>query len=113
MKALLDLKSNINFTVKEIQDLHDIHHSLDVIKTTVMSLCRRDSNLLTADAALQFMLNKLDHQHNELSERLAISLRKIIKERRTSVSGILQYLHNNEQFYKTIPTETFTTNAEN
>lgn len=108
MKALLDLKSNINFTEKEIQDLQNIHHSLDVIKTTVMSLCRRDSNLLTADAALQFMLNKLDHQHNELSERLANSLRKRIKERRTSVSGILQYLHNNEQFYETISTETFT-----
>ena len=108
MKALLDLKSNINFTEKEIQDLQNIHHSLDVIKTTVMSLCRRDSNLLTADAALQFMLNKLDYQHNELSERLANSLRKRIKERRTSVSGILQYLHNNEQFYETISTETFT-----
>lgn len=107
LKALLDLKSNMTFTEKEFQDLHDIHHSLDVIKITVMSLCRRDSNLLTADAALQFMLNKLDRQSNQLSGRLATSLRKRIKERRTSVSGILQYLHNNDEFYET-ESETFT-----
>lgn len=107
-KALLDLKSNVKFTDEEIQDLHDIHYSLDVIKTTVMSLCRRDSNLLTADAALRFMLEKLDLQSNHLSGKLATTLRKRIKERRTNVFGVLQYLHNNEEFFKTAATEYFT-----
>lgn len=109
-KALLDLKlkSNVKFTDEEIQDLHEIHYSLDVIKTTVLSLCHRDSNLLTADAALRFMLEKLDLQSNDLSAKLATTLRKRIKERRTNVFGVLQYLHNNEEFFKTAATEYFT-----
>ena len=98
-KALLDLKSNVKFTDEEIQDLYDIHYSLDVIKTTVMSLCRWDSNLLKAEAALRFMLEKLDLQSNHLSGKLATTLRKRIKERRTNVFGVLQYLHNNEDFF--------------
>ena len=106
-KALLDLKSNVKFTEIEIEDLINIHYSLDLIKTTVLSLCHRDANLVTADAALRFMLNKLDLQSNELSGRLASSLRQRIKERRPIASGVLQYLHNNEDFFNTAASDTF------
>lgn len=107
MKTSLDLKLKINFTEEDIQQLENICCSLNVIKATVMALCRRDTNLLTADTAINFMLQKLDSQPNELSKKLADSLRQKIKERRTVVSSVLQYLHNNEGFFTAAETETF------
>lgn len=62
------------------------------IKITVETLCRRDANLLTADAALSFMLKKI--QPDEVGETLKHNLITRIKERRNKFWGLLQYLHN-------------------
>lgn len=77
-KTAVDLKLIINITEEDIQQLENIHCSLEVIKVTVMALCRRDTNLLTADTAIHFMLQKLDSQPNELSKNLAVTLRQKI-----------------------------------
>jgi hypothetical protein len=100
-KLLIDLKSNIYFTEVELQTLTEIHRSLEVIKMTVLSICRRDATLYTADTALKFMLSKLDQQNTNLSARLAVNLRKRIKERRLVIAGVLHYLHDPESFYST------------
>ncbi|CAG5049058.1 unnamed protein product [Parnassius apollo] len=69
---------------------------------TVKALCRRDATLLTAEAALRYMLRKLNNQKISLSKSLAEALRKRISEIRQPMTAILQYLHNPEEYFKEI-----------
>lgn len=57
-KALLDLKLSINFSQDEWNTLDELHAILDIIKTIVESLCRRDASLLNADIAIKYALKK-------------------------------------------------------
>jgi len=93
-KALIDLnlQPSIVFTEDQFEHIGSIMQALEVVKLTVEVLCRRDSNLLTADAALRFMLRKLRAQNTSLSEDLANALCKRITQRRNVLSGVLQYL---------------------
>lgn len=98
LKVLIDLKLNSDFELDDfdLTILKNIYNSLSVVKVTVLEICKRDANLLKADIAL-FMLTKLDGQANDLSQNLAKTLRRRIKERR--ISGVLQYLHDPETFF--------------
>lgn len=84
-----------------------MHNSLEVVKITVLSICRRDATLYTADTALKLMLNKLDQQNTYLSSSLAMNLRNRIKERRLLIAGVLHYLHDAEDFYSDSEDDTF------
>ncbi|XP_013199728.1 uncharacterized protein LOC132903872 isoform X2 [Amyelois transitella] len=106
-KALIDWKSDISFSENDIQCLNEIHHSLNVVKLTVMSLCRRETTLYTADTALKFMLKKLDEQDTFLSKNLASNLRSRIKARRLLLAGVLHYLHDAEDFFAEPDNDTF------
>jgi hypothetical protein len=64
------------------------------VKVAVERLCRRETNLLDADITLQFAITQLEKQSSELGKTLAASLRTRVKERRTDLSGLLQYLSN-------------------
>ncbi len=61
------------------------------------ALCRRDANLISADATLIFTLKKLKEQGTRLSSELFEALSRRINERRTDVSGVLQFLHANNE----------------
>ncbi|CAG5055153.1 unnamed protein product [Parnassius apollo] len=67
---------------------------------TVKGLCRRDATLLTAEAALKYMLRKLNNQKTSLSKSLVEAIRKHISERRQPMTAILQFLHNPEEYFK-------------
>jgi len=64
------------------------------VKLTVEVLCQRDATLLTADAALRFMLTKLRAENTNLSHDLANALSRRIRQRRNKLTGVLTYLHN-------------------
>ena len=93
-KALIDVKqptlvSNADFTI-----VHDIVASLSPVQILVEALCRRDTTLLLADAALKLCITELDKQTTcELAKATAAALRLRVKERR-SLAGVLQFLHN-------------------
>ena len=93
-KALIDVKSNTVFTEEDFVQIHDVVYSLEAVKLTVESLCRRQATLLTADAALKFMIQKLRSSKSALSADLVNALFIRIRERRTNLSGVLQFLHN-------------------
>lgn len=98
-KALIDVKSAITFSDIEMLCLENLHTCLDMIKTTVEVLCRRDATILTADTAFKFLIKSLDSQDTISAKQLANSLKTRIKERRLyTVVGALQYLHNPNQF---------------
>ena len=60
-KALIDVKSNIVFTEEDFVQIHDVVYSLEAVKLTVESLCRRqeDSVLKIADRIQEDCLRKL------------------------------------------------------
>ena len=64
------------------------------VKVTVDVLCRRDANLFTADIAITFMLNRLKDDNNFISQKLHSALIPLMQQRRTDISGLLQYMHN-------------------
>lgn len=107
LKAMIDWKTEIFFSEGEIQILSDIYCSLNVVKLAVLSLCRRDATLLTADTALKFMLKKLDEQNSYLSTELAKNLRARIKQRRLLLAGVIHYLHDSEDFFEQADDDTF------
>ncbi|XP_038220906.1 uncharacterized protein LOC119838839 [Zerene cesonia] len=92
---------------EELRLLTEIHDSLVIIKATVTALCKPNANLLTADAALRFMLRKLDEQDNDTSRHFAMTLREHIQRRRTTMSSLLQYLHDHHSYDKYEDCETF------
>lgn len=99
-KALIDLKSDIQFNDAELLILTELADSLAVIKATVEVLCQRDANLITAVTAIKFMLKKLQEDSSSIGTQLANSLESRIKQRLTNLTGILLYLHSPTTYYK-------------
>ncbi|KAJ6646218.1 hypothetical protein Bhyg_01429, partial [Pseudolycoriella hygida] len=95
-KALVDLDGGdkLDLDEMEMELVCEISTALKPLKAAVEALCRRDANLLTADAILSFALNKLRELNTELSNELFEALEKRINERRSNLSGALKYLHN-------------------
>lgn len=94
-KCLIDLKSPFSFTDEELQSIIDNISALQPVKLTVEVLCRKDSNLLTATTAMQFMIQTLDKNESSICKKMSDALKIRIKERlRPELSGILHYLHN-------------------
>lgn len=97
-KAIIDLKLQINFSVSEFDLISRTVSALLPVKLAVEALCRRDSNLLTANATINFMLQSLKEQHTSLSEELYITLKNRTEERHTEIENVLRYLHNYNYF---------------
>lgn len=66
------------------------------VKLIVEALCTKDSNLITANATINFMLQSLKDQNTPLSEELYSALEIYIQERRSEQQQI--YLHNYNDF---------------
>lgn len=94
-KALVDVSPKDSIEEGEVEVLSDIICSLEPIEAAVEALCRRDANLISADATLIFTLRKLKKQNTQLSLELFDALKRRIDERRTDTSSILQFLHTN------------------
>lgn len=78
---------------------------LDVIKTVVEALCRRDATLLTADISLKFALKKMDEMNTHLSNKMATALRKRYAKRRLTQAATLKYLTNPDKYFENVLNE--------
>lgn len=94
-KALVDINTTTTIEEWEIAHISDIMFSLEPIQAAVEALCRRDANLITADATLIFTLKTLQEQNSEISLALFHALNQRIQERRTETSSVLHFLHTN------------------
>ena len=54
---------------REYRTISDLLVLLTPVKATVEALCRRDGTLITADIALEFMLNKIKQQQSEIGKQ--------------------------------------------
>ena len=71
--------------------LLEIITALVPIKTKVEALFRQDSNLFTADIAINFMVKTLHDANSAISEKLYVAINFRMKEPRTDLNGLLQY----------------------
>ncbi|CAG5041260.1 unnamed protein product [Parnassius apollo] len=83
-KTLIDLKEKTTFSDTEILILKDMSSSLNFIKAIVEELCERKSNLLIAEIALQFMMEKLAMNPDVISGQLKEALNRRILQRRNA-----------------------------
>lgn len=87
------------FSAYEFNLMEKIIFALRPIQTAVEALCARDANLISADVSLKFMLDELAKQKTSLSESLSAELINRIRERRSEVSDVLQFLHNPNELF--------------
>lgn len=60
LEILLDLKENITLKERELVGIFELISALESLKVILEAICRRDATLLTADAALNVALDKLN-----------------------------------------------------
>lgn len=92
-KALIDLKVAIEFSEFEFNLMENTIAALLPVKITVEALCREDATLISADAALQFMFERLAEVEGEISEKLSFELNERVNQRRTEAASVVQFLH--------------------
>ena len=59
-KALLDLDEDIYVSDQEFSMISSIDEALNPIRNAVETLCRRDTNLITAEATVKFLLEDIN-----------------------------------------------------
>lgn len=101
-KTLIDLgygsASEFFFNDEEHAVLLSMQNAFEPVKLAVEVFCRRDTDLVSAEYTLQFMVRKLEELKTPLSENLAIAMRKRISERRLESTAKLLYLKNPAQY---------------
>ncbi|GFV70789.1 uncharacterized protein TNCV_1946991 [Trichonephila clavipes] len=95
---MIDLNLQINFSDSEFDLISRTVSALLPIKLAVEVLCRRKSDLLAANATINFMLQTLKEQHTSLSEELYTPLKNRTKERHIKIENVLRYLRNYNEF---------------
>ena len=94
-------------TDAEFTVIQEMVSCLESLKLVVNALCRRDTNLVSAEAALKFCIVQLQKQRFELAKTLAEVLKNRIKERRGQHSAVMQYLHNSSARHCSQPQKYF------
>ena len=94
-KALIDLKESVTvqLTDGDFTVIQEVVSALEPLQLVVKALCRRDTNLVGAEAALNFCIVQLQKQSSELAKTLAVSVETRVAERHSLHAGVLQYLH--------------------
>ena len=73
------------------------------VKITVDVLCRRDTNLFTADVGIIFMLKKLKNANNVINQKLHSAFIFRIQQRSTDISGMTNVQSEPETEFVTVP----------
>jgi len=82
-KACIDDKSSVILADADFESICEIIAALEPVKLSVKALSRRETSLVSADAAMHFCIVELEKQSSELGKTL---------EHHTDLSGLLQYL---------------------
>ncbi|GBP26626.1 hypothetical protein EVAR_18263_1 [Eumeta japonica] len=78
----------------EFELVNKIVDVLTPIKLTVEAICRRDANLCTADAALNFLIKQLSSKTQHLPKIKTCLVDRIKQRRSDNLTGVLNYLQN-------------------
>ena len=94
-KALIDLSEPTQLSDGDFSVIDEMVSCLEPVKIAVKAICRRDTNLIAAEAALHFCIIQLQKQSSELAKVLAEAIESRITGRRAVHAGVLQYLQSN------------------
>lgn len=96
-KAMIDVlatnRRTVQITDSDFHVVNDLVSTLEPVALVIEVLSRRDTNLISAEAALQFCVVQLRKQASELAKTMADALHSRITERYASHSKVLRYLH--------------------
>ena len=97
-KSLLDLNIDIKLTDEEFTQISFVVQALQPTKIAVEALCRRDANLISAEATIKILLGEIQnclHSGSEyILQIIEAIIQRIIQERYIEASVITAYLHN-------------------
>jgi len=96
-KCLSVLKKELQIKVSEedFKTIQEIANALKPVKLGVEALCRKNASLLTANAVMKFIIQKLKQQENLISSSLLSSLLGRFRERYVpKLAGVVQWLHD-------------------
>jgi hypothetical protein len=99
-KALIDLKHPRSLCLTEVTLLKEIIDGLTPVESATRAICRSDANLITADAAIKFLLDNLDEKIKSSGScstflsALRENLVRRLRHRRTERSTVLRFLHD-------------------
>jgi len=96
-KALIDLKLSNEVTQADYAVVSEMVAALQPVALAVKAICRRDTNLIAAEAAINFCILELRNQSSELANAMAVSLESRMRERTSTHAGVLHYLHNRHE----------------
>ena len=76
--------------------------ALEPVKLATLGICQNDANLVSADAALVFLLNELkDMANNKFAQNLHTAVIERVRERRNEeIIWLMKYLLNPENIQK-------------
>ena len=84
---IIHVKLALIVSEKEFAQVSVIVDSLLPVRLTAKNLCRWDSDLITSDTIMTFLLNKIVNQKTDLTEPLRITLEIHIQEK-TDMSSV-------------------------
>ena len=104
VKTMIDIKSTSAVTDNEFAVCKSLCEALKPFKAATKGICRNDANLVTADAAIVFLLNELKDQSSLYALQLHDTVKARIIERRQPVAvALLKYLINPDSINKADP----------
>jgi hypothetical protein len=94
-KSLIDLNMYSKWNENNIGVLQSLLDILHPIKLCIEALSRRDATILTSEAILNVLMEKLRSMQNDLANRFLENLRnKIDGRRNVNLIAIIKYLHD-------------------
>ena len=96
-KAMIDLKAPEQATDADFAVVDEIVAALEPVALAVQLLSRKDVNLLSAEAAIQFCVAQLHEQQSELGKVMAAALLSRVSDRYAMHSTVLRYLHFDDE----------------
>ncbi|KAI6648314.1 hypothetical protein LOD99_12123 [Oopsacas minuta] len=96
-KALLDFGEHIYLSDQEIAAISSIVEALNPIKIALEALCRRDTNLITAEATIKFLLEDIQKSNTHYHAQILEALSQRMVQERTRRKGIEDEEHVSEE----------------
>ena len=98
-KTFIDLNGKSAVSEEEFVFIQQLCDILNPIKLTSDALCRNDATLLSADAALEWLVKKLSQDKSSLGPKIHGSILNRIRQRRNPVLvALTKFLHNGQGF---------------
>ena len=102
VKTMIDIGCVSIVSDDDFQMCKHLVEALEPVKLATLGICQNDANLISADAALVFLLNELQNMaNNKFAQNLHTAVIERVRERRNEeIIWLMKYLLNPENIQK-------------